>query len=329
MSQAILEWDELERAFRGIFSRRYFANNGPLVQQLDRTFAEMQGGGFAVAVASEWLAYLLAAKALAPRGGRALVSVFADSAVVGALSYAGFECAFVDVDATSLDFEADGFERNAAGCDLVLVPRHVVAAQGAWSRCALPVIRNVSDCARAAPLDGCTGIFSLSDALSATSAEGALVSTADEEVSKQLRTMRNFHAGETFADVPLRINAKMSEAQAAVALCFLTHAGRARAATAEKRQRVAAQLRVAGVRLIDGAFGDARLVIAVEARRRSDMIAVLKSVGVEAWPPFAVPQGRVMSSASAALNETLLEVSLVSDISADAIARLGEMVRHA
>ena len=52
-------------------------------------------------------------------------------------------------------------------------------------------------------------------------AEGGRITTNDPRLADRLRTMRNFSPGQTFASVPTRINGKMSEAQAALALLSL------------------------------------------------------------------------------------------------------------
>ena len=51
--------------------------------------------------------------------------------------------------------------------------------------------------------------------------EGGLITTNDDNLAAKLRTIRSFHPGSTYAQVPVRINGKMSEAQAAFALLTL------------------------------------------------------------------------------------------------------------
>jgi dTDP-4-amino-4,6-dideoxygalactose transaminase len=51
--------------------------------------------------------------------------------------------------------------------------------------------------------------------------EGGCITTNDAGLAARLRTIRNFHPGETFVPVPTRMNGKMSEAQAALALLSL------------------------------------------------------------------------------------------------------------
>ena len=48
--------------------------------------------------------------------------------------------------------------------------------------------------------------------------EGGCVVTNNDELADRIRTVRNFHVSESFSEVPLRINGKMSEAQAAMVL---------------------------------------------------------------------------------------------------------------
>jgi len=88
-------------------------------------------------------------------------------------------------------------------------------------------------------------------------AEGGCITTRDAALAARLRTMRSFHPGETFAPVPLRMNGKMSEAQAAMALIGLDEM----AANVEaNRRRHAAYRRglagLPGVTLFEPAAGD-------------------------------------------------------------------------
>ena len=58
------DWQSTEAAFRGIFERRYFANNGPLVQELDERFAAFAGVRHAVSVTNGTVALMVMLRAL-------------------------------------------------------------------------------------------------------------------------------------------------------------------------------------------------------------------------------------------------------------------------
>ncbi|NCC94318.1 MAG: DegT/DnrJ/EryC1/StrS aminotransferase, partial [Opitutae bacterium] len=64
-------------------------------------------------------------------------------------------------------------------------------------------------------------VFSMHATKVLNAGEGGFASTYDPALADRMRTIRNFHASQSFANVPLRINAKMSEAQAAMGLMSL------------------------------------------------------------------------------------------------------------
>ena len=56
--------------------------------------------------------------------------------------------------------------------------------------------------------------------------EGGCLATNNDDLASRIRTARNFHVTESFKKVPLRINGKMSEAQAAMVLLALKNIDR-------------------------------------------------------------------------------------------------------
>lgn len=194
---ASLPWSHVEDVVRGIFARRYFANNGPLVRELDAALARALGVRHAICVANGDWALTLLAMAVA-RQGEVLVRGTTDSSTVHALCWAGL---------TPVSKPGAGV---VAIVDVVDAPRGVTPADK-------PVL---VDGRAVAPfrVDALGAVFSLN---SIHAGEGGFIVTNDDDLAARLRTMRNFHPSETFAAVDLRTNAKMSEMQAALGLVAL------------------------------------------------------------------------------------------------------------
>ena len=228
-------WREVEASFRGIFQRRYFANHGPLVRQLEERIAGLIGVRHVVCVTNGTVALTILAAALEVQG-EVIVPAFTFPATAQALSWAGLTPVLCDVDpATHMLSEATVApwitQRTAA-----------ILAVHLWGRPCSPQrleeyaekrgVKLMFDACHA--FDGAShgrriGTFGAGEAFSfhatkvVSGGEGGCVTTNDDELAARLRTIRSFHPSETLARVPMRMNGKMSEAQAAMALLGLDH----------------------------------------------------------------------------------------------------------
>lgn len=226
-------WDDFTAAFRGIFRRQYFTNHGPLVQELDRRVARYLGVRQAVCVTNGTMALMVACRALGLRG-RVVVPAMTFPATVQALTWAGLVPVFADVDPESqcltpetvlaaltpdvaavLGVHLWGRACDPAGLEILCrhkgIPLFFDAAHGFGSRFGDRYIGNFGACEA----------FSFHFATVMSTAEGGAVVTNDDALAAKIRTVRNFHVAETFSSVDLRINGKMSEAQAAIGLLGL------------------------------------------------------------------------------------------------------------
>ena len=226
-------WDGVEAAVRGIFERQWYANHGPLVHQLEQAFAEFIGVRHAIAVTNGTIALMIMAKAL-DMVGEVIVPAFTFPATAQALSWAGLTPVFGDVDPGTHNLSAK------AARDLVTPRTRAILGVHLWGRACDPTglrelaqefgLRLVYDAChavacthRGARIGGLGDVeafsFHATKILSAT--EGGCITTNDDALAARIRTIRSFHPGETHAPVSLRINGKMSEAQAAFALLSL------------------------------------------------------------------------------------------------------------
>lgn len=233
--------DDLVEAFRGVFERRYFTNNGPLLRAFDQALAERLGVRNAVCVVNGAVALMAALQVLLARkfGPRhrsrpveVIVPSFAFPAAVQAISWAGAEPVFCDVDRQTHAIDAAIVEP--------LIGEHTAGILGvhAWGPPAdvhalerLAETRGLFLLFDAADAMGCeqggrpiggfgdAEVFSLHASKIVQALEGGVITTDDDELAAQLRKLRAFHPSE--AQTPLRMNAKMSEAQAAVGLLSL------------------------------------------------------------------------------------------------------------
>jgi dTDP-4-amino-4,6-dideoxygalactose transaminase len=226
-------WEKVEAAFRGIFERHYFANHGPLVRRLDEEFARVQGVKHAVCVTNGTVALMLLARAL-ELSGEVIVPAFTFPAAVQALVWAGLKPVFCDV-------ERESHMISAATVEPLITKRTVgVLGTHLWGRACDPdglaalceryglklffdACHSIA-CTHKGRLIGSFGAgeaFSFHATKVVNGGEGGAVTTNDRTLADRLRTMRSFHANETFAPVSVRFNGKMSEAQAALTLLSL------------------------------------------------------------------------------------------------------------
>ncbi len=226
---------EFREAFEDIFARRFFANHGPLEQELDQALAGFLGVRNAISVVNGTAALMLVLKALGVQG-EVITTAFTFPATVQAVVWAGLEPVFCDVDPVSHMLTAPLVEARIGPRTAAILGVHV------WGRGCDPLA--LEDLARsrglrlifdAAHATGCTfaarriggfgdaEIFSFHATKILNGGEGGCITTNDDDLAERLRTMRSFHDRSTADPGLLRLNAKLSEAQAAMALLGLRH----------------------------------------------------------------------------------------------------------
>lgn len=224
---------KFRQAFEGIFKRRFFTNHGPLVTKLDQEVAGYLGVRHAVCVTNGTVALMAACKAL-DLSGSVIVPSFTFPATVQALVWAGLEPIFCDI-----DYNTHCINYKQV---LPLIRNDTSAILGVhvWGRpCDTDSLDRLSgktgvkifyDACHAFGVShkqkkignfGELEIFSFHATKILSSAEGGCITTNNDELASRLRTIRNFHSAYTEAVSPLRINGKMTEAQAALALISL------------------------------------------------------------------------------------------------------------
>jgi dTDP-4-amino-4,6-dideoxygalactose transaminase len=349
------EWKKTEEMFRGIFRRRYFTNHGPLVKELDRRFAEHLGVAHAVGVTNGTVALMVAIQALELRG-EVIVPAFTFPATVQSLTWAGLTPVFCDVDPATHNI-------NAILAEPLITPRtSAILGVHLWGRAcdpdgltALCVKRGLSllydaahaiDCSHAGRKIGGFGrveTFSFHATKVLNGAEGGCLTTNDGVLADRIRSVRNFHLTEGLAKVPLRINGKMTEAQAAMALLGLDdladNIARNRAIWNVYKERAAAW---SGVGFVDTAAGGQSnhqyVVLEVDPASpltRDELLHLLRAEnvlarryfmpGVHRMPPYR-DRFRGSLPATDALCQRLLQLPVGAAISVETASRIADLM---
>lgn len=226
-------WERYEAAFRGIFERQYYNNNGPLHEELEEKLQQFLGVKHAICVSNATFGLMMVADAMR-LSGKVILPAFTFVASAQSLTWAGLEPVFCDIDLVTHQIDID---RIGA-----LIDEDVSAIMGVnlWGGSCNP--KALSELAASngvqlyfdsAHAFGCTvdGVpignfgraevfsFHATKILSAT--EGGCICTNDDDLAARLRSIRPSYGADKPVSIVRVANARMSEAQAAIALMSL------------------------------------------------------------------------------------------------------------
>ena len=223
-------------AFHDLFERRYYTNHGPAAQELEEKLCKLFGTRHALTATNATIALSLVCKALnLPLGGKVVVPAFTFAASVQALTWAGLEPVFCDIDPNTHNIT----EKTVL--DVINTPG-VCAILGVhlWGNaCDIDGLddiaqqKNIPLFFDAAHAIGCThqgkpiGGFGVCETFSfhatkiLTATEGACVTTNDDEFAERFRNLRSSYGRRKTVSVPLSAYGRFSEAQAVFALLSL------------------------------------------------------------------------------------------------------------
>ncbi len=226
-------WGRYEAAMRGIFERRYYTNQGPLVQQLEERLQDYLGVKHAICVTNATIGLMMAAEALELKGKVVLPS-FTFIASAQSLSWTCIEPVFCDVDPLTHQLAIDKLD--------ALMDEHVTGIMGVnlWGGACDPVALEKYAHARdlkvyfdSAHAFGCVvdntnianfgsiEVFSFHATKVLNATEGGCLCTNDDELAARLRNIRSSYGAGKPVPVVKTSNGRMSEAQAAIALLSL------------------------------------------------------------------------------------------------------------
>jgi dTDP-4-amino-4,6-dideoxygalactose transaminase len=341
-------WPQLEDALRGIFARRYYNNDGPLLGELEERLRTLFDTRHAICVHNETLGLLMLADALRP-AARSIVPGFGAPASAQALSRAGLDFDLCDADPAGARMATDHLEA------LLARPTGAIFAASLWGdltdlptwqrlagRAGCPLIIDASHVC--APIVGGRPLARQADAVvyalgkenMLNALEGGCICTDDDQLAARLRTMRPSYGD--FPAVPVHrvANARMSEAQAALLLLSLDAFETYRSRNAGLRASYVKALEaIPGVALFEPG-GDERpsmehAVCRIDSRlfglSASATIATLHAEGVIARRPSlcGIPSRGNLARAIILQTDTVV-LPLGSPVSEHDIATIGELL---
>jgi len=227
------KWEKFEDVFNGIFSRRYYTNQGPLTEELESKLCEFLRVKNAVCVTNATLGLLMIVKALGLKG-KVIIPSFSFISNAQSLLWAGVEPIFCDVDSNSYNISISTVEPNINGNVSAILGFHTWGnschSKDLQQLATQKGIKLYYDATHAfgSIHDGINFgnfgdlevfSFNATEILSAT--EGGCVCTNDDLLAEKLRNIRSSYGTRKTVSVPLTANGRMSEAQAAMALLSL------------------------------------------------------------------------------------------------------------
>ena len=225
--------ERYELAFRGIFERQYYNNNGPLLNELENKLQEFLGVKHAICVSNATLGMMIVADAMELHGKVIIPAInFVSSAQL--LSWLGLKPVFCDIDLNTFQMDINQI--------VALIDKDVSAIMGAnlWGgACNQKIISEVAEskgvqlCFDSTHSFGCivdglplgnfggAEVFSFNATNILSAAEGGCICTNDDDIAARLTSIRPSYGATKTVSIVRVANARMSEAQAAIALMNL------------------------------------------------------------------------------------------------------------
>jgi len=226
-------WERYEASFRGIFERQYYTNNGPLLTELEDKLQRFLGVKHAICVSNATFGLMMAAEVM-NLSGKVILPSFTFIASAQSLSWSGIEPIFCDVDPLTHQIAIEKLD--------ALIDEHVTGIMGVnlWGGACNPValeqyaqkhgLKLYFDSAHAfgCAVDntkianfGSVEVFSFHATKVLSATEGGCVCTNDDDLASRLRSIRPSYGNTDSVEITKVANARMSEAQAAIALLSL------------------------------------------------------------------------------------------------------------
>ncbi|MDR2695080.1 MAG: aminotransferase class I/II-fold pyridoxal phosphate-dependent enzyme [Deltaproteobacteria bacterium] len=232
----IPQWERFREKAGGVFERRYYTNYGALAVELEEKLCRLFQTRHCLAVtnATIGLSILCRALGLVP-GDKVIVPAFTFAATVQALTWAGLEPVFCDVDAQSHCITPE----TVAPCLSVLGTAAILGVHLWGNACDIDGLARIArDCGLrvfydAAHAVGCTRhgksiggfgageVFSMHATKVLSSTEGGCIAVDDDDLAERIRNIRSEYGRRRHVPVPVTANGRFSEMQAAFGLLSL------------------------------------------------------------------------------------------------------------
>jgi dTDP-4-amino-4,6-dideoxygalactose transaminase len=217
----------------GIFERRWFTNNGQLVQDLEQRLCNYLGVKHCIPVCNATIGLQVACHALGLKGD-VLVPAFTFVATPHSVHWEGLNPVLVDINPTTHLMDPDSVE------SLITPQTSAILGVHAWGRACYPErLQKIAEhhglelyfdaahafgCSHAGKMIGNFGrceVFSFHATKFFNTFEGGAIATNDDELAAKIRLMINFGFTGMDSVAHLGTNAKMSEIHAAMGLSCL------------------------------------------------------------------------------------------------------------
>lgn len=227
------DWSRYEMAMRGIFERQYYTNNGPLLTELEAKLADFVGVKHAICTHNATFGLMMLAEAL-ELTGKVILPSFTFIASAQSLAWTKLKPVFCDVDRATHQLDLNHLES--------LIDDEVSAIMGVnlWGgACDTKALQSLADKHKiklyfdSAHAFGCeindrkvgsfgnAEVFSFHATKILSATEGGCITTNDDALAARLKAIRPSYSNDPAVAITKVINARMSEAQAAVALMSL------------------------------------------------------------------------------------------------------------
>jgi dTDP-4-amino-4,6-dideoxygalactose transaminase len=247
-ARPVIGEEEIDAAVRVL--RSGMVVQGPEVAAFEEEFSALVGGRHCVAVNSGTSALHLSLIALGiGPGDEVLVPSFSFAASANAVRLVGADPVFVDIEPDHFTMDPDAAAAAIGPKTAAIMPVHLyghpadmTALQGLADRHDIAVVEDAAQ-AHAATWQGtqvgafgAAGCFSFYPTKNMHSLEGGMVSTADAEVARTLRLLRNQGMEQRYANEVVGANMRLTDVAAAIGRVQL---GRLEAWTDQRRRNAA------------------------------------------------------------------------------------------
>jgi dTDP-4-amino-4,6-dideoxygalactose transaminase len=227
-AKPVIDEEEIEAAVRVLRSGRVV--QGPEVAAFEEEFSELVDGRHCVAVNSGTSALHLSLMALGlGPGDEIIVPSFSFAASANAVRLVGADVVFADIDADTFCLDPAAVEAAITPRTAAIMPVHLYGHPAAMDQImaiaaqhGLAVVEDACQ-AHAAALNGtpvgafgAAGTFSFYPTKNMHSLEGGMISTADAEVARTLRLLRNQGMEQRYANEIVGANVRMTDVSAAI-----------------------------------------------------------------------------------------------------------------
>jgi dTDP-4-amino-4,6-dideoxygalactose transaminase len=225
--------DRLLERINNILDTRWFTNNGPYVQEIEKKIAQMLGVKHCIATCNGTIALEIAIRALG-LAGEVIVPSFTFLATAHALQWQGVTPVFCDIDPLTHNLDPRSVEHMITSRTTGVIGVHL------WGRpCDVKALLDIANrhnlkllfdaahafgCSYKGRMIGNFGdaeVFSFHATKFFNTFEGGAVITNDDELAAKVRLMKNFGFADYDRVISIGINGKMSEVSAAMGLTSL------------------------------------------------------------------------------------------------------------